>query len=91
MDSFTMNNNITQQNEVDKNFEIFLKKLPKIIEKHIEQFALMHDGKNIGYFSTFEDARTAAEIIYGDSIYSIQEVTTTPIDLGYFSHAVVFG
>jgi hypothetical protein len=78
----------TLQDEIDRNYSAFLEMLPNIIATHREQYALMKDGKIIGFFITSVDARTAAEAFIKDKLYSIQKVTDSAIDLGYFSHAV---
>jgi hypothetical protein len=75
------------QEEVDTNYEAFKKLLPSIIREHRGQYALMRDAKIIGYFSTAQDARAAAEAFISDGRFSIQQVTDTPIDLGYFNYA----
>ena len=78
----------TVQEEVDRNYEVFKAMLPSIAPSHTDQFALMKDGKVLGYFSSAWDARTAGEAFVEDKLYSIQQVTDRPVDLGYFSHAV---
>ena len=78
------------QTEVNRNYEEFVKALPEILPAHRDRYALMKDGKILGYYSTAHDARQAAETFIKDRIYSIQKVTDSSIDLGYFSHAVHF-
>jgi len=78
----------TIQQEVDRNYEAFQKLIPAIIRDHRGQYALMKGGKIINYFTTPTDARTAGELLYKDGLFSIQQVTDTPLDLGYFSYAV---
>jgi hypothetical protein len=76
------------QEEVDRNYEEFIKELPNIIRDHRGQYALMKNGKIINYFSTAADARMAAEAFIKDDLFSIQQVTDAPVDLGYFNYAV---
>ncbi len=76
------------QREVDENYDEFLKLLPSIIGQHRDKFALMKNRKILGYFSTAQDAREAATSFVPDGICSIQQVTDTPINLGFFTHAV---
>jgi hypothetical protein len=78
----------TIQDEVDDNYRAFQKLLPTIILEHRGQYALMRDSKVISYFSTPLDARAAGEVIFKDGLFSIQPVTDTALDLGYFSYAV---
>jgi hypothetical protein len=77
-----------KQAEVDRNWEAFQKLLPSIIETHRNKFALMRKGEIVSYYSTALDARTTGEKFFADGLYSIQQVTDVPVDLGYFSHAV---
>jgi hypothetical protein len=76
------------QTEIDTNYEAFRKMLPSIIYPNRDKFALMKGGVILGYFSSSFDAKTAAKMSIQDGIYSIQRVTDTSVDLGYFSHAV---
>jgi hypothetical protein len=78
----------TIQEEVDKNYEVFQRLLPQIINEHRGAYALMHSGEVVTYFTTAVDARAAGEKLFPDGIFSIQHVTDTPIDLGYFSYAI---
>jgi rhodanese-related sulfurtransferase len=78
----------TAQQEVDKNYEEFVRLLPTILPTHRDKYALMKDKKILGYYSSSVDARTAAKSFIDDGIYSIQRVTDSSVDLGYFSHAV---
>jgi hypothetical protein len=76
------------QAEVDQNYEEFKKMLPTLLAAHRDQFALMKDGKILGYYSTAQDAAQAAEAFIKDGIFSIQEITDNAINLGFFTHAV---
>lgn len=77
-----------QQEEVDRNYEEFRKQLPSILATHRDKYALMKGGKILGYYSTAEDAAEAAKAFIPDGVFSIQEVTDSAINLGYFTHAV---
>lgn len=76
------------QDEVDRNYEEFLKLLPTVIGSQRGKHALMKDGKIIGYFSSAEDARVAASSFISDGLYSIQQVTDASINLGFYNYAV---
>jgi hypothetical protein len=78
----------TIQDEVDRNYDAFLRELPALIVSHRGQYALMKDEKIINFFSSAEDARAAAVAFIDDKVFSIQQVTDTPIDLGYFNYAL---
>ncbi len=48
------------QDEVNRNYDEFKKLLPSLLPLHRDRFALMKDGKILSFFSTMDDARTAA-------------------------------
>jgi hypothetical protein len=77
------------QEEVDRNYAAFMKGLPSLLPAHRGKFALMRQGKIVEFFDTARDAHVAGrELFKEDGLYSVQEVTETPVDLGFFSHAV---
>ena len=76
------------EDEVQRNYEAFVRVLPTILASHAGKFALMHDSKIIEYFDTAGDAYRAGQQLFKDKPFSIQEVTETAADLGFFSHAV---
>ena len=75
-----------QRQEVDRNYDVFMRKLGSILDEHRDQLALMRDGRIVGYFETPREALRAASERFPDGIFSIQEVTDEPIDLGLWSH-----
>lgn len=78
----------TRQEEVDENFEAFVKELPSLLLTRRGQFAVLRDRKITGFYDTIRDAQTAASQLYPDELFSIQQVTTAVGDLGFYSHAV---
>lgn len=74
--------------EVDRNFDAFEAILPSILSNHRGEFALLKDGSVVAYFSSEAEALAAGRQQFDDGIYSVQEVTDRPVDLGFFSHAV---
>jgi hypothetical protein len=78
----------TRQEEVDGNFEEFQKELLSILSTRRGKFALMKDRKITGFYDTVRDALTAADQLYSDGLYSIQQVTDSVGDLGFYSHAM---
>lgn len=75
-----------QSREVDRNYDAFARMLSSIIGDHRDQLALMRDGKIVGFYRTPREALEAATEQFPDRIFSIQEVTDEPIDLGFWSH-----
>lgn len=81
----------TAREQVDKNYQAFQVLLPKILPLHRDKYALMKDGEVVGFYSTLEDAYVTANQFYKDEPFSVQKVTSTPVDLGFFSHAMSSG
>ena len=75
-----------QRREVDHNYDAFMRMLGSILPDHRDELALMREGQVVDYFATPRDALRAAVEMFPDGIYSIQEVTDQPIDLGFWSH-----
>lgn len=75
-----------QKLEVDRNYDAFVRMLSSILDGHRDQLALMRDGKIVAYFDKPGDAYRAGLERFDDRIFSIQEVTDEPIDLGFWSH-----
>lgn len=75
-----------QRAEVDRNYDAFTRSLGGILATHRDQFALMRSGGIVAYFDKPGDAYREGVSRYPDMIFSIQEVTDEPIDLGFWSH-----
>ena len=71
--------------EIDANFEAFSKNLDQYMAQHRDKYALMRDGAVTSFFLSWQDAYNAGNLIYDDAIFSVQKVTRTPVDLGFFS------
>lgn len=74
--------------EVDRNFDAFEALLRTILVDHRGEFALMRGGLVLSYFSSEPAALAAGRRQFDDGLFSVQEVTDRPVDLGFFSHAV---
>lgn len=75
-----------QKREVDRNYDAFMRILGDLLGEHRDQLALMRDGRIVGYYATPREALRAAAEMFPDGVFSIQEVTDEPIDLGFWSH-----
>jgi hypothetical protein len=80
-----------RQIEVDRNLEAFRVQLSSLLRTHAGKYALMRHQEIVGFFDTLADALVAGQKLYSDQLFSIQEVTETSVDLGFFSHAVHLG
>lgn len=76
-----------QNLEVDRNFDFFQRNLSKYLPEHAGQYALLRHAQLVGFYTSVRDAISVARERFPDSIYSLQEVTAEPVDLGFFSHA----
>ncbi len=77
------------QEQVDRNYAAFTKRLPELIAEHPGKFALMKDEEIVELFDTARDALVAGEKLYGkDALFSVQQITGAAVDLGFFSHAL---
>jgi hypothetical protein len=74
--------------QIDRNYYAFQQQLPALAATQRGKFALMRDGQIIEFFDTARDAYVAGQRLFEqDKLFSVQEVTETPVDLGFFSHA----
>jgi hypothetical protein len=80
-----------RQTEIDENLDFFVKELPKIAPTHFGKFALIRQKAIAGYFDTVVDAVGTGNKLYPDKLFSVQQVTDVPVDLGFFSHASRLG
>lgn len=74
--------------QVETNYAAFQTLLPSLLREHRGKHALMRDGEIVEFFDTARDAYVAGRKLFDDNLFSIQQVTDTPVDLGFFSHAV---
>jgi hypothetical protein len=78
-----------QDREVDRNYDAFVRLLSSLLPEHRDEFALMRDGEIVGFFIKPGDANRAGVETFSDGVFSIQEVTDEPIDLGFWSHVAL--
>ena len=77
--------------EIRRNFANFQQQLPSLLERHRGKYCLMRHAQLVDIFDTAGDAHRAGAHLYEDGLFSIQEITDQPVDLGYFSRAVSCG
>jgi hypothetical protein len=75
-----------QNEEVDRNYDAFMRVLGDLLPEHRDEYALMRDGEIVAFFVKPGDANCEGVARFPDQIFSIQEVTDEPIDLGFWSH-----
>jgi hypothetical protein len=74
--------------EVDRNFDALITMLANLLPHHRGEFALMRAGEVQGYFPNESSALKSGRHQFEDGIFSVQEITDRPADLGFFSHAI---
>lgn len=74
--------------EIDRNYDSFTRLLPSILSNHHGQYALLRHQDIADFFPDFGTAIRAGDERFADRMYSVQEVTDRPADLGFFSHAL---
>ena len=79
--------NAARLEEIEKNYHAFKRLLPSL-RKYENRHALMRHEEVIGIYTTARDAVLTGRTFYKDGLFSVQTITTQPVDLGYFSHAV---
>lgn len=72
--------------EVEGNFSAFLHALPKLLISNRNQFALMRHQVAKSIHPRLSDALRTGHELFTDGIFSVQQITDEPVDLGYFSH-----
>ena len=76
------------RDEIDRNYTAFKALLPDLMKTSGGKWALLHNATLEGVFDTARDARLAGTKLYADGLFSVQEVRSRAVDLGWFSHAV---
>jgi hypothetical protein len=73
--------------EIARNFDAFQRTLAAILPMQRNRFALIRHGAIIGFFDKpgIADAEGASR--FADGIYSIQQVTDEPVELGLYANA----
>lgn len=75
------------EREVERNYAAFMAKIAGLLRDHREgQYAVMRHQDVVEFFDSAGDAVKFGNALYEDRLFSVQEVTGKPLDLGYFSH-----
>lgn len=75
-----------QAREVDRNYDFFVRHLAEYLGNHRGHYALLKNQQLIEFFPKPGEAYSEGLKRFPDAVFSIQEVTDEPIDLGFFSH-----
>jgi hypothetical protein len=74
--------------EIDRNYAAFKDLLPSLLVLAEGKYALMRDQRLEGIFDTPGLADRAGYERFGKENYSIQLVSDSPVDLGFYSYAI---
>ena len=76
-----------QQAEVESNYRTFLSDLPKLVQTNKGQFAVHRHQRLVDVFASFSAAIVDGNRTHPDRIFSVQEITEEPLDLGGLPYA----
>lgn len=89
VDPQTQSDRDDHQEQIELNYEVFLRELPTLLPKHRGKFALMQNRELIAFFDTAHDAYAEGKRLFRDGCtFSVQEIIELPINLGFFSHVL---
>ena len=77
----------TLESEIDRNLFAFQSVLAGLLTSSRDQFALLRHQAVVSVHSKLSDALRAGHECFADGVFSVQQITDEPIDLGFFSHA----
>lgn len=77
-----------QRREIDANYDFLQRRLALLLPDHEGQYALLKSCRIEGFFEKPGDAYRAGTAQFSDGIFSIQLITSEPLDLGFFSYAI---
>jgi hypothetical protein len=80
---------VDNQSEAHRNFAAFRERLPELLSTHQGKYALLHRGEIVEFFDSFSDAIRFGRARYVSvDAFSIQQVTSANVNLGFYAHAV---
>jgi hypothetical protein len=75
------------EHEVDTNFDFFQRSLSEYLPLHEGKYALIKNCHVVAFYDSAFAAEQDGEKRFEDGLYSIQQVSEAPADLGFFSYA----
>lgn len=73
--------------EVDENYDYFERNLSRFLQTHPGEYVLLRERHEIGFFEQAVQAFREGRRRFPDGIFSIQEVSDRPLDLGFLTLA----
>lgn len=77
--------------EIERNYAAFKDIMPTLLADSEGQYALLRDQELKGVYPSASEAERAGHAQFQDERYSIQQVSSMPIDLGFYSYALAQG
>lgn len=87
MSYYTLMDRAALQTEIAHNFDAFQRTLAALLPLQKNRFALLRHGKVVSFFDRPGAADADGARRFSDGIYSIQQVTDEPVDLGLYANA----
>jgi hypothetical protein len=72
----------SQRAEVRSNYQAFLSDLPRLVLDSQGRYAVYRHQRLIDVFDSFSAAITFGNRMYSDRVFSVQEITEEPLELG---------
>lgn len=73
--------------EIATNFDWFQRTLAEHLRAHAGEYVLLKHGRAHGYFPSAAEADHEGWTRFADHLYSIQQVTPEPVELGVYANA----
>lgn len=73
--------------EIARNFDALQRTLAALLPLQRNRFALMRGGAIIAFFDKAGAADEAGAAQFADGLYSIQQITEEPVELGLYANA----
>lgn len=73
--------------EIARNFDHLQRNLAAYLPLQRDRYALLRSGSIVDFFDTAGDADEAGATQFPDNLYSIQQVTNEPVELGLYANA----
>lgn len=74
--------------EIAGNFDAFQRALATLLPVQRNRYALMRHGAVVAFYDKPGAADAAGAVQFQDGIYSIQQVTDEPVELGLYANPV---
>lgn len=74
-----------RKEEIARNYDYLMRNLARFMLEQAGRYATISHQRIVGFYDDPLDAARAGRGASGDGLYSIQEVTDQPVDLGIYA------